>query len=105
MKALTINDLETPPALRDDLAQPTPAPNEVLVRVKGSSANSVDNAIAAGMLKQMGVEYEFPVILGRDYAGVVEEVGAKSAATPSATRCSASSCTPIPLRMTEAGPS
>lgn len=77
MKALTINDLETPPALRDDLAQPTPAPNEVLVRVKGSSANSVDNAIAAGMLKQMGVEYEFPVILGRDYAGVVEEVGSE----------------------------
>jgi NADPH:quinone reductase-like Zn-dependent oxidoreductase len=28
------------------------------------------------MLKQIGVEYEFPVILGRDYAGVVEQVGA-----------------------------
>ena len=24
----------------------------------------------------MGVEYEYPVILGRDYAGVVEQTGA-----------------------------
>jgi NADPH:quinone reductase len=47
----------------------------VLVRVHASSINPADNSIAAGMLKQMGVEYEFPVILGRDYAGVVEQVG------------------------------
>jgi NADPH2:quinone reductase len=45
------------------------------VRVHASSVNPADNGIAAGMLKQMGVEYEFPVILGRDYAGVVEQVG------------------------------
>jgi NADPH:quinone reductase len=48
----------------------------VLVRVHASSVNPVDNSIAAGMLRQMGVEYDFPVILGRDYAGVVDEVGA-----------------------------
>ena len=45
------------------------------MRVHASSANPVDNAIAAGMLKDM-VEHEFPVTLGRDYAGVVEQVGA-----------------------------
>jgi NADPH:quinone reductase-like Zn-dependent oxidoreductase len=28
------------------------------------------------MLAQMGVEYDYPVILGRDYAGVVEQTGA-----------------------------
>jgi NADPH2:quinone reductase len=47
----------------------------VLVRVQASSVNRVDDSIASGMLKQMGVEYEFPVILGRDYAGIVEQVG------------------------------
>jgi NADPH:quinone reductase-like Zn-dependent oxidoreductase len=75
MRAVTIDNRDAPPALREDLPTPTPAGNEVLVRVHASSANPVDNAIAAGMLAQMGVEYEYPVVLGRDYAGVVEQVG------------------------------
>jgi NADPH:quinone reductase-like Zn-dependent oxidoreductase len=58
------------------LAEPTPADSEVLVRVHASSVNPVDNSIAAGLLAQMGVQYEYPVILGRDYAGVVEQTGA-----------------------------
>ena len=45
------------------------------MRVRASSVNPVDNAIAAGMLKDV-VEHAFPVTLGRDYAGVVDEVGA-----------------------------
>ena len=76
MKAVALTALETPPALREDLPAPTPEPDEVLVRVRASSVNPADNSIAGGMLKQMGIEYEFPVILGRDYAGVVEQVGA-----------------------------
>lgn len=74
MKAVTVNALGSPPALRADLPAPTPEANEVLIRVHASSANPVDNAIAAGMLTSM-VEHEFPVTLGRDYAGVVEQVG------------------------------
>jgi NADPH:quinone reductase len=46
-----------------------------LVVVEGP-VNPVDNSIAAGMLAQMGVEYEYPVTLGRDYAGTVEQTGA-----------------------------
>src|SRR3954451_4034107 len=76
MRAITLDSADTQPALRDDLPEPTPADNEVLVRVHASSVNPVDNSIAAGLLAQMGIEYEYPVILGRDYAGVVEHTGA-----------------------------
>ena len=75
MRAVTLDSPGTSPALREDLPDPTPADNEVLVRVHASSVNPVDNSIAAGLLAQMGVQYEYPVILGRDYAGVVEQVG------------------------------
>ena len=75
MKAVALTAFDTPPTMTD-LPAPTAAANEVVVRVRASSANPVDNAIAAGMLKQMGVEYDLPVVLGRDYSGVVERVGA-----------------------------
>src|SRR5215216_4795704 len=73
MRAIVLESFESSPALRE---VPTPqiAPNELLVRVRASSANPVDGAIAAGMMSSM-VEHEFPVVLGRDYAGVVEQVG------------------------------
>jgi NADPH:quinone reductase len=76
MRAITLTAPDAAPVLTQDLPEPTLADNEVLVRVQASSVNPVDNSIAAGMLAQMGVEYEYPVILGRDYAGVVEQTGA-----------------------------
>jgi NADPH:quinone reductase len=76
MRAITLNAPDSQPALREDLPEPTPADNEVLVRVHASSVNPVDGSIAAGLLAGMGVEYEYPVILGRDYAGTVEQTGA-----------------------------
>lgn len=75
MKAVAFTAFDTPPALTE-LPAPTPAPNEVLVRVHASSVNPVDAGIAAGMFKGMA-EYDFPVTLGRDYAGVIEQVGAE----------------------------
>ena len=75
MKAVALTSLETPPAVWEDLPKPTPERDQVLVRVRASSVNPADNSISGGMLKQLGIEYEFPVILGRDYAGVVEQVG------------------------------
>jgi NADPH:quinone reductase len=75
MRAITLNAPETQPVPREDLPEPVPADNEVLVRVHGSSVNPVDASIAAGLLAGMGVEYEYPVTLGRDFAGTVEQVG------------------------------
>ncbi|HEX8122741.1 MAG TPA: NADP-dependent oxidoreductase [Solirubrobacteraceae bacterium] len=80
MRAITLDSPETQPALRDDLSAPTPADNEVLVRVRASSVNPVDGSIAAGLLAGMGVEYEYPVTLGRDYAGTVEQTGSAASA-------------------------
>ena len=73
MRTITIESFEGGPALRE-VPTPQVGPNEVLVRVRASSVNPVDGAIAAGMMSAM-VEHEFPVVLGRDYAGVVEQAG------------------------------
>src|SRR5215217_7252828 len=48
VKAVTMDAFETRPALRDDLAAPTPTPNELLVRVHASS-DSFGCASDAGM--------------------------------------------------------
>jgi NADPH2:quinone reductase len=75
MRAITLESFEGGPALRE-VPTPQVGPNEVLVRVRASSVNPMDGAIAAGMLRDM-VEHEFPVVLGRDFAGVVEQVGSE----------------------------
>jgi NADPH2:quinone reductase len=71
--AFTLDGFEQP-ALRDDFPEPRVGDDELLVRVRASSVNPVDVFIAAGGLRGMA-EYDFPVVLGRDFAGVVEQVG------------------------------
>jgi NADPH2:quinone reductase len=73
MRAFSLDGFDTPPA-PSELPAPVPGDAELLVRVQASSVNPVDNAIAAGMLNGM-FEHEFPVVLGRDFAGVVEQAG------------------------------
>ncbi len=76
MRAIIVESQGAAPALREDVPEPIPAENEVLVRVHASSANPADNSIAGGILAGMGLEHQYPVTLGRDYAGVVEQAGA-----------------------------
>ncbi|MDQ3725668.1 MAG: NADP-dependent oxidoreductase [Actinomycetota bacterium] len=74
MKAITIDQEGATPALTDIDQTPEPGSGEVLVRVQASSVNGLDNGIAAGMLAEM-LPHEYPITLGRDFAGVVEQVG------------------------------
>ena len=74
MRALAFGDFGEAPSV---IEAPTPeitAPDEVLVAVKAASLNRFDAVVAAGFLQGM-LEHQFPVTLGRDFAGVVEAVG------------------------------
>ena len=74
MKGFVLEDFEAEPRVRDDLPEPEPGEGELTVRVRASSVNPIDNVIAGGMMRDYA-EYRFPVILGRDFSGVVERVG------------------------------
>ena len=50
-------------------------------------------------------EHEFPIVLGRDYAGVVEQVGSGVTRYAPGDEVSASSRTPTRPCMTAPGPS
>ena len=82
MRAFSFGGFDSPPAF-SDLPAPVPGDGELLVRVEASSVNPVDNAIAAGMLNGM-FDHDFPVVLGRDFAGVVEQAGPGATLVPGA---------------------
>ena len=73
MRAIAMTDYDSGLAPQE-VPTPRPAPDELLVRVKASSLNRVDVLVAAGALEGM-MEYEFPAVPGRDFAGTVEAVG------------------------------
>ncbi|SCL16724.1 NADPH:quinone reductase [Micromonospora rhizosphaerae] len=73
MRAIVVTDFGATPVLTD-LPEPTPEPEEVLVRVTASSVNGIDAMVAAGTTKGM-MEHRFPVVVGKDFAGTVAAVG------------------------------
>jgi len=75
MKAVHIHDYGGLDVLHyEDAPRPTPGAGEVLIRVQTTSMNPFDCAVRAGYMGQY-FNYTFPLILGTDVAGVVEEVG------------------------------
>lgn len=71
MRAIRVNEWGKPVQL-EEIPQPVPADDEVLVRVRAASINPFDIAVAAGYLAFMA---SVPMTLGTDVAGEVVEVG------------------------------
>ena len=74
MRAIAVRELGETPTLTE-LPERDPAPGELLVRVSASSVNGFDVAVLAGWVQQF-MEYRFPIVPGKDFAGRVEAVGA-----------------------------
>jgi NADPH:quinone reductase-like Zn-dependent oxidoreductase len=72
MKAVRVNAWQQPLQI-EDMPQPTPQSNEVLVRVHAASLNPFDTAVWAGYMSFMAT---VPLTLGTDFAGEVVAVGA-----------------------------
>ena len=73
MRAFALPEQGAGPVV-SEVETPQPAAGEVLVRVRSSSVNGFDLAVAAGHLAGM-MEHRYPVVLGKDFAGTVEAVG------------------------------
>lgn len=73
MRALAIERRDAAPAVLD-VAEPAVSAGQVLVRVEAASVNGFDLSIAAGRIWD-SMPADFPVVLGRDYAGTVAAVG------------------------------
>ena len=72
MQAAVLDALKQPFRLAS-VPRPTPAPGEVLVRIKASGVNPLDTKIRAGQAAH--ARHPLPAILGIDLAGIVEAVG------------------------------
>ena len=73
MKAVVAHEYGGPEVLKyEDVSRPQPKENEVLVRVVAAGVNPVDTYMRSG---KFGSASGLPLILGRDIAGIVEEIG------------------------------
>src|SRR5438477_8414273 len=80
MKAIRIHNYGGPEVLQyQDAQRPQPQAGEVLVRVHATGVNPIDWKVREGHMKNFW-SHKFPLILGWDLSGVVEELGPSPAA-------------------------
>src|SRR5712671_3793935 len=75
MKAVRIHRYGGPEVLQyEDAPRPKPQAGEVLIRVHAAGVNPIDWNVREGHMKDFW-PHQFPLILGWDLSGVVEELG------------------------------
>lgn len=75
MKAVLIEEFGGLDKLKlTDVPRPHPSEGEVLIRIKAAGVNPVDWKVRIGRLEGR-LHHKFPLILGWDLAGVIEETG------------------------------
>ena len=70
MRAVTVTEYGATPAVAE-MPTPQPGPGQVLIRLRAAGMNPMDRALASGAWKPMPAT--FPMVLGADGAGVVEQ--------------------------------
>jgi NADPH:quinone reductase-like Zn-dependent oxidoreductase len=73
MKAYVVSSAGEAPAIVE-VDIPEPAPGEARIRVSAASINGFDLAVAAGYMNGF-FEHRYPLVLGREFAGVVDALG------------------------------
>jgi NADPH:quinone reductase-like Zn-dependent oxidoreductase len=75
MKAMAIESYGAVDQLKwVEIQEPTPAPDEVRVRVRASAINPADIKVITGEVKLLHGR-KFPLVVGYDYAGEIDAVG------------------------------
>ena len=73
MRAFNVPESGAQPVV-SDLPVPEVTDGTVLVRVKSAALNAIDNSLTTGAMAAM-MPHAYPLVVGRDAAGVVEAVG------------------------------
>lgn len=77
MKAYSISKYSKEEKLQlVEVPEPYIKENEILVEIRATSINQLDNKLKSGEFKLL-LPYKFPLILGHDLAGIVTKIGSK----------------------------
>ena len=75
MKAIVVREFGGPDVMKlEELPDPSPGPQQVLVRVRAAGVNPVETYIRTGSYARLP---SLPYIPGTDFAGTIEAVGSE----------------------------
>src|ERR1700751_5049962 len=72
MRAVTVTEYGATPTVAE-VPTPEPGPGQILIKLRAAGMNPMDRTLASGVWQPMPAT--FPMVLGADGAGVVEQLG------------------------------